>query len=486
MHSHLLPLLKKLSGHKVLCIGDIMVDRYVYGSVDRISPEAPIPVLRQNREAVTLGGCGNVVRNIVALGGNVNIVAVIGNDQAGYDLSDEVSAAPQVESYLLTDSSRPTTIKTRFIANGQQLLRTDSEVNSAISPDMEQQIMLRAKGAMPDCDIIVMSDYAKGVLTPLVVKEIISAAARAKKRVVIDPKGRDFSRYRGAYMLTPNRKELSEATGMHITNVADAEAAARKLIADNDLQGVLAKLGSDGVCLVMKDAEAQHYSTAAREVFDVSGAGDTVVATMALALAGGISSEESAALANIAGSLVVEKIGTAIVTCEEIAEKLVQDRAGPGKDKILTWAKAAEKSSIWRNQGLKVGFTNGCFDLLHPGHIQSIHKAKEACDRLFVALNSDASVKKLKGDNRPIQSEESRAIVLAALSDIDGIVVFGEDTPLDIIKVIHPDILVKGADYKIDQVVGADLVQEWGGKVVLIDLIEGQSTTSMIDRSNAS
>lgn len=482
MTAHLLPILEKLSGHRVLCIGDIMVDRFVYGQVSRISPEAPIPVILKKREAIMLGGSGNVVRNIVALGGLVDMLGVVGKDQAGYELEEQVAAVSQITSYVLTDNSRPTTVKTRYIADGQQLLRADSEINSSISADMEQEIITRARGVVGNCDIVILSDYAKGVLTNRVVSELIRIAAAAGKKVLVDPKGRDFAKYRGAYMITPNRKELSEATGRNIESVADAEKSARELIAANNLQGVLAKLGGDGVCLVMKDKEAKHFKATAREVYDVSGAGDTVVAAMSLALAGGILPEDGAAISNLAGSVVVGKIGTAVVTCDDLAQELMKDAALSSEEKIMTRARAAEKAEEWRRQGFKVGFTNGCFDLLHPGHIHSIRQAKAACDRLIMGLNSDASVKRLKGENRPVQNEESRAIVLASLADVSGIVIFDEDTPYDLIKTIRPDILVKGADYTIDKVVGADLVQGWGGKVVLVELVEGQSTTSTIKK----
>jgi len=480
MYAHLHPQLEKLAGHNVLCVGDLMLDRFVYGHVERISPEAPIPVLRAEREEVTLGGSGNVVRNIVTLGGHVDMIAVIGHDQAGYDLSEHVSAMHQVVSYMLTDSTRPTTIKTRFVADGQQLLRSDREVTTPLSAHMEEQLILRVRAAIDGCDIVILSDYAKGVLTDRVIKEIISLSEAKGKRVLIDPKGRDFTRYNGAYLLTPNRKELSEATGLKIATVTDAENAARHLISQHNLSGVLAKLGSDGVCLVMKDVPAQHFHATAREVYDVSGAGDTVVATMALSLAGGVSPEDSAALANIAGSIVVGKIGTAAVTHQDLTKELQHDQSRGCEEKILTLAQASETAERWRKQGLKVGFTNGCFDLLHPGHLSLIRQAHATCDRLIIGMNSDSSVQRLKGENRPVQNENARAAVLASLADVDNVVVFGEDTPIELIKAIRPAILVKGADYTVDKVVGAELVQSWGGQVVLANLIDGQSTTATI------
>lgn len=482
MFAHLRPQLDKLADHRVLCVGDIMLDRFIYGHVERISPEAPIPVMRIEREEVTLGGSGNVVRNVVTLGGHVDVVGVIGHDQAGFDLSEQVSSMERVVSYLLTDNARPTTIKTRYVADGQQLLRADCEVSAALTPDMEDQILMRVRGAIEGCDVLILSDYAKGVLTARVTMEIIKLAVAKNKPVLVDPKGRDFSKYEGATLLTPNRKELHEATGLAIKNVGDAENAARKLIAAHGLGGVLAKLGGDGVCLVMKDKPAQHFHATAREVYDVSGAGDTVVATMALCLAGGLLPEDSAALANIAGSIVVGKIGTAAVTYQDMAKELQHDQSRISEEKVLTIGQASETAERWRKQGLKVGFTNGVFDLLHPGHLSLIRQARAACDKLIVGMNSDSSVKRLKGESRPVQSENARAAVLASLADVDEVVIFGEDTPIELIKAIRPAVLVKGADYTVDKVVGAELVQSWGGQVVLANLVDGQSTTATIAR----
>ena len=482
MSSNLVSLIDKLADHRVLCIGDVMLDRYVYGHVERISPEAPIPVLRILREDVALGGAGNVVRNIVALGGRVDLIGVIGQDQPGYELSSHLTLMPQVSSYLLTDSSRPTTVKTRYVAEGQQLLRSDHEVNHSVSEDVSQQILLRVKGALDDCTVVILSDYAKGVLSREVVAEVIRMANAKNRMVLIDPKGRDFSHYNGAYILTPNRKELSEIAGFPIETIEQAEKTARELISRHQLQGVLSKLGSDGVCIVMRDQPAQHFQTMAREVFDVSGAGDTVLATLALALAGGLSPADSAALANIAGSIVVGKTGTASVTRDELARELYHKQTQEGESKIGGLDECAELAEAWRKQGYKVGFTNGCFDLLHPGHISLLRQARSACDKLIVGLNSDASVKRLKGETRPVQSENARATVLASLTDVDHVIIFTEDTPLKTIEAIRPDILVKGADYRVDQVVGADRLKAWGGKVILADLIEGQSTTATIAR----
>ncbi|MFA6279985.1 MAG: D-glycero-beta-D-manno-heptose-7-phosphate kinase [Bdellovibrionales bacterium] len=482
MYAHLHTQLEKLIGHRVLCVGDVMLDRFIYGEVDRISPEAPIPVLRIKRELLAMGGSGNVVRNLATMGGNVDMVAVIGHDQAGHDLAAQMEAMNRITPHLLTDASRPTTIKTRYIAGSQQLLRADREDAAPLSTLMEEQLLARAQSVIDGCQIVILSDYAKGVLTNHVVREIITLCREHGKPILIDPKGRDFGRYHGATMLTPNRKELAEATGLPITTIDEAEAAARKLIIDFDIGGVLAKLGGDGVCLVMKDKPARHFHTVTKEVFDVSGAGDTVIATMAMAMAGGLSLDDCAALANIAGSIVVSKIGTATITLEEIEKEILRDQSRMGEDKIMTSAEAADRAERWRGQGLKVGFTNGVFDLLHPGHLSSINQSRAACDKLIIALNSDASVKRLKGEARPVQNENARAAVLAALEAVAGVVIFSEDTPLDLIKTIRPDTLVKGSDYTIDQVVGAKEMESWGGQVILADLVQGHSTTALIEK----
>ncbi len=341
---------------------------------------------------------------------------------------------------------------------------------------------MRLKLAMLNCQVVILSDYAKGVLTPKLIKDCIAMARQFGKPVIIDPKVRDYSIYRGADVITPNRKELSEAIGRSIKTVDDAIQAANELIEKYEFGAVLAKLGGDGVCLVRKDAPPAHFAATAREVYDVSGAGDTVIAAFATALAAGMPMEWAARLSNEAGSIVVGKIGTATVTIDELIKNLRQFEDREVDDKVMTGNKAFECVERWRRQGLVVGFTNGCFDLLHPGHVSLLQQARKACDRLVVGLNSDASVKRLKGEDRPIQNEKARSTVLASLSLVDLVVIFDEDTPLELIKALRPAILVKGADYTVDQVVGGKEVASWGGKVVLADLVQGQSTTSTISR----
>lgn len=478
----LLYYLETITSRAILVVGDIMLDRFTYGEVSRISPEAPIPVLRYQREVSMLGGAGNVVRNLVSLGQKADIIAVIGADAVGFEMANMLAQHEGITPHLLTDAARPSTVKSRFIAGGQQMLRLDHEENVALAPALEAQLAARLRLALQAVDAIILSDYAKGVLTPAVIQETLALAKQAGKPVIIDPKFGDYRRYAGAAIITPNRKELAEASGMAINQVADAVAAANQLIREYQFGAVLAKLGGDGLCLVRPQHPPLHCKANSREVYDVSGAGDTVVAAFATALVAGIPMEQAAMLANHAGSLVVGKTGTATVTLEELSHNLRHAETQAVETKVVARAAAVERVERWRRQGLRVGFTNGCFDLLHPGHIALLQQARQACDRLVLGLNSDASVKRLKGDTRPIQNEWARSHVIAALEAIHLVVVFEEDTPLELIKTLRPEVLIKGADYTEAQVVGAAEVKSWGGQVVLATLVDGQSTTRTVGK----
>lgn len=478
--------LENLPSNPILVIGDVMLDRFMYGHVDRISPEAPIPVMRYVREISMLGGAGNVVRNLVSLKQRCDLIAVIGADPAGFEIAKQLSQDEVITPHLLTDKERPTTIKTRFVAGIQQVLRCDVERAENLSASIEDQVLMRLKLAIPQVSAVVLSDYAKGVLTPKIIAECIALGKANNKPVVIDPKGRDYTRYTGASVVTPNRKELGEASGADIKTIEDAVKASRGLIEKFKLGAVLAKLGGDGVCLVVAGKEPLHIKATAREVYDVSGAGDTVIAGFVTAIAAGMSMEHAAHIANEAGSIVVSKVGTATVTIDELINNLCQVEDRDINDKVLSQNKAIELVERWRRQGLNVGFTNGCFDLIHPGHISILQQSRKACDRLVVGLNSDASVKRLKGLERPVQNEKARATVLATLNPVDLVVIFNEDTPLELIKALRPNVLVKGADYTEATVVGAAEVKSWGGKVVLANLVEGQSTTNTIQKLKSS
>jgi D-beta-D-heptose 7-phosphate kinase/D-beta-D-heptose 1-phosphate adenosyltransferase len=474
-----------LKGTPVLCIGDAMLDRFVYGSVDRISPEAPIPVLFIERETDMLGGAGNVVRNLVALKAVPSFVSVVGDDQAGRDVARLVGEHGEIDPCIVVEPGRRTTIKTRFFASSQQLLRADRETREPPAAAIRDRMMARVDGLMASAGVVVLSDYGKGVLAPPVAGELIRRARAMGKAVVVDPKGADYTIYSGATIITPNRKELFEATKMPVDSDEAIVTAARHLIATCRLEAVLVTRSQDGMTLVTARGDVNHLAAEAREVFDVSGAGDTVVATLAACIASGATLLEGARLANIAAGIVVGKVGTAVAYANELVVALHHDDLMAGDSKILPLTAAMDTVDRWRRKGLKVGFTNGCFDLLHPGHVSLLAQAKAACDKLVVGLNSDASVQRLKGMTRPVQSEASRATVLASLASVDLVAIFGEETPLALIEALRPDVLVKGADYTIDKVVGAKQVEGWGGKVVLAGLVEGQSTTATIKRMNS-
>ena len=463
------------SGRHVLVVGDLMLDRFVYGEVNRISPEAPIPVLLRSRQTVVAGGAANVARNVVALGGRATLVGAVGRDLLAQELR-RLCEEGGIATHFAT-SSRQTTEKTRFVAGGQHILRADAE-DTAPLLDVEEAVCAGALEALDECDVLVLSDYAKGVLTPKVLARLIAAGRALHVPVVVDPKLADLSAYAGATVLTPNRRELAAATGREPHDDASAAAAGATARDLTGAEAILVTRGADGMTLV-EASGASHLPSVAREVFDVSGAGDTVVACLALALAAGAPLRRSAEVANVAAGLVVSKLGTATVTREELAHAL--DGAMEGGVLAASWDAAVRVREAWRARALKVGFTNGCFDLLHPGHVHILRQAREACDRLIVGLNGDASVRALKGPERPVRDVRSRAEVLAALRMVDLVVAFEERTPRALIETLAPDVLVKGADYARDQVVGADVVEANGGRVVLVDLLEGHSTTATVE-----
>ncbi|QQS15058.1 MAG: D-glycero-beta-D-manno-heptose 1-phosphate adenylyltransferase [Rhodospirillales bacterium] len=459
-----------------------MLDRFVYGVVERVSPEAPIPVLRIDREVAMLGGAGNVARNLAALGAKVAFLTVAGADPAGREIARLMGAEAAIEPHLVVEPARISTVKTRYVGGSQQLLRADKETAAPLSPSARQDLLSRLSSALPECDVVALSDYGKGALADGVAVAAIAAARAAGKRVVVDPKGRDFTLYAGADLLTPNARELAEATGLPTREDAEVEAACRAVIARAGVAAVLATRGARGMTLVEGGAPAVHLPAHALEVFDVSGAGDTVIATLVAALAAGAPLADAAALANVAAGVVVAKLGTATCTLAELAAALAGARVAGHAAKIVDRARLVAEAARWRAAGLRVGFTNGCFDLLHPGHVSLMRQARAACDRLVVGLNSDASVRRLKGEGRPVNGESARATVLASLADVDLVTVFDEDTPLKTIDALRPDVLVKGADYTRDTVVGADQVEGWGGRVVLASLADGFSTTATIRR----
>ena len=481
MNQDLISLASAISTSRVLCVGDVMLDRFVNGEVTRISPEAPVPILKVKNERMMLGGVGNVARNLAALGGHVTLVTLTGQDAAGNEINAALTNLDSVKANLVRDNSYQTTIKTRFIANTQQILRTDEEVLNSISDQVGKELLYNAEAGMRHNQVVILSDYGKGVLGGGRAQRLIASAKSAGMTVIVDPKGSNYEIYSGADVITPNRKEICEATGMPVTTFDQAAAAARTICYSHNVQAVLLTLSQDGMILVRAE-ETHHLPAKTREVFDVSGAGDTVVAALAGAVATGAELEKAAQLANICAGIVVAKAGTAAAYLPEVISTLQLHSTLNARSKLVDYEEANDIVEAWRQTGLKIGFTNGCFDLLHPGHVSLLRQASNSCDRLIVGLNSDSSVKNLKGLSRPVQSEKARATVLESLSIVDLCVVFDEDTPIDLIRRLKPDVLVKGNDYTVETVVGGEEVRSWGGEVILAELEKGFSTSATIDR----
>ena len=475
--------MEKLSGIRVLCIGDVMLDRFISGQVKRISPESPVPVLSISGSQSFPGGAANVARNIASLGGICTLVSVIGQDAVGRELREALHAISGLNCEFHVSQNRPTSEKTRFVAHGQHMLRTDAETADAIDAATESEVIRMLKRLAAGHDVVVLSDYAKGLLTDKVTQAAIQVATSLGVPVAVDPKSLNLIRYAGATVITPNSKEVQDATGIDPTeDDAHAEAAGASILSKSGVKSVLLTRGHRGMTLVSPDANPLHIHASAREVFDVVGAGDTAIATLALALGARFELTEAARLANLAAGIVVGKRGTATVTQTELADELARVEGGSLRvlqDKIVSLSDALKLAQTWRKNGLKVGFTNGCFDILHVGHLSILNFAQQNSGKLIVAVNSDASVRRLK-PGRPINPEQDRSMVLAALSAVDAVVIFDQETPLDMIKQINPDVLVKGGDYTIDTIVGSAHVLSYGGRVLTCPLVPGKSTTSVL------
>lgn len=483
--SALLEVCDRLHRARVLVVGDAMLDRFVRGSVRRISPEAPIPILAIRDELAMPGGAGNVTRNLASLGAAAAFAGAVGDDAAGEQLAALLAAKAVLGARLAVEPGRRTSVKTRYVAGAQQLLRTDFETVAPVSEATRAALVEAVRELLPQADVVLVSDYAKGAVTPELLPAIMAAAAARNVPVVVDPKGADFARYAGAAVITPNRAELAAAAGRELTDEADYARAARTLMDAHGLGAVCLTRSEEGLSLYPARGEAVHIRAMGKEVFDVSGAGDTVAAVLAAGLAVGAPLALCAALANLAAGIVVGKVGTATVHPDELRQAVLRLVGEGAALKILSRERLLETVALWRSRGLSVGFTNGCFDLLHPGHAAMLDGARKECDRLIVGLNTDASVRRLKGPTRPVQDQASRARLLASLSCVDAIVLFDEDTPLELIRAIAPDMLAKGGDYTLETVVGADLVMAVGGRVVLVPLDAGNSTTDIIRRIRA-
>jgi D-beta-D-heptose 7-phosphate kinase/D-beta-D-heptose 1-phosphate adenosyltransferase len=475
-------LLSGFHAARVIVLGDVMVDRFIYGSVERICPEAPVPVVNVERFLDMPGGAANVARNVAAFGARATLLGVVGDDAPANDLRTQLAASPTIDAQLVTDASRPTSVKTRYVADGQQVMRADRESRAPLSADVERKLLEVFSAALRDAQVIVLSDYAKGVLSDSMTRAAIDIARSAGKVIIVDPKSKNFARYKGATLLTPNRLELQQACGQECLTDDDVIAGARRILDQQVCDYMVVTRGKDGMSVIGPGDLTEHLPTTARQVFDVSGAGDTVVAAISLGLAAGGEIVNAASVANIAAGIVVGKRGTATVTTGEVMAALTPFDGHTDPQKIFALESVQRMARAWHEQGLKIAFTNGCFDLLHPGHISLLEQARRSADRLIVGLNADLSIRRLKGPNRPVQGEVARATVLAAVKSVDAVVIFAEDTPMHLIDTLQPDVLVKGADYTVSTVVGADLVLSRGGKVVLAELLTGHSTTQTVKR----
>ncbi len=482
MKGTLLARLDSIENPTILVVGDLMLDLYVWGDVERISPEAPVQVLNVESEEPRPGGAGNVAGNLAALGANVICCGLVGDDADGRSLRQMLKKINIDVSGIFKDRMRPTTVKTRMIAHSQQLLRVDRESARPMDEAIRSRLLECITGCLPACDAVVLSDYGKGALPDEAVAAIVAACKKARKPVLVDPaRQRNFKAYAGCALLKPNRAEAALASGIEITDVDSMKAAAQKLMRITKAKHLIITQGGDGMTIFGKGAEPIHIAGLSRPVFDITGAGDTVLSLLGYVLAGGGTIEEAAEIANVAGGLVVGKIGAAPVTKAEITRELL-GFYHIASHKLKTFEEIVQACAEHRRRKKRIVFTNGCFDLLHVGHIKLFQFARDKGDVLIVGLNSDASVGQLKGAGRPVLDQNERAYILAALEHVDHIVIFEETTPLNLIRAIKPDILVKGADYTEDTVVGRSFVESYGGRVELAPLVEGVSSTGIVSR----
>ncbi len=476
--SYLYKQLNDIKPSRIAVVGDIILDQYLKGEISRISPEAPVGVLDCLSDNLHLGGAANVAGNLAELGCKVSLIGVVGKDETAKELKKLLKAKKIETSGIVVSADRPTTKKTRLMAQGQQLMRVDREKRLPIPAEIEKKIAVAFELKIKSFDGIVVSDYNKGLLTNSLLAKLISTARKNGKLIIIDPKGDSYSKYKGADIITPNRLELERASGIKCDSAKTVEKAARTIIKKHKIKSVLATLGADGMALFSPKGKGSFVPTFAREVYDVTGAGDTVIATFAFALLGGLSPDYSARLSNHAGGLQVARLGAVSIGLEEIRSSLF---AGEGS-KVVDIKEAAGISAALRKNKKKIVFTNGCFDLIHYGHIQYLQQAKKLGDWLVLALNSDLSVRKLKGKGRPVLNENDRAHIMAAMDCVDQVIIFKEPTPIKLIKAIKPDFLVKGGDYKVKDIAGYGEIGKWGGKVKTISYKEGKSTSGIIEK----
>ena len=493
--SDLVELVQRLGHPRVLVVGDVMLDRYVWGNAERISQEAPVVLLRADKREERLGGASSVATLLQALGANTGLVGLVGNDADGVRVRQILSQLGIDASGVVTDPHRPTTVKERYIGRAQarhpqQMIRVDYENREPVTGTAERDLAAAVAEQIRTADIVLVSDYDKGVCTPGLLASVIARAAGRGTRVIADPtRGGDYAKYRGCSAVTPNRLEAGLATGRTISTTDDALRSATELRDRLELEAGIVTLDKDGMALAHADGRTAILPTRPRQVYDITGAGDMVMAALGLALAAGADYEPAIRLANVAGGLEVERIGVATVTRDEILADLLhapfRTGAAPAAGKVLWLPELLAEVGRRRQAGERVAFTNGCFDVLHAGHVQYLGEARRQADCLVVGLNSDGSVRQLKGPTRPLNPAEARATVLAGLQDVDYVTIFADATPLALIQAIRPDVLVKGADYRKTEVVGAEVVEGYGGRVHLAGVRPGFSTTGLIDRMRA-
>jgi D-beta-D-heptose 7-phosphate kinase/D-beta-D-heptose 1-phosphate adenosyltransferase len=476
-------ILNRFGRQKILVVGDIMLDRYVRGTVERISPEAPVPVLKVTEEACAPGGAGNVAVNLRALGAKVELIGSLGKDREGGDIVRFLGENGIMSGGIVRDPDRPTTSKTRLIAGNQQIARMDKEIDTRPSGKVEAALLKSLEQAVADFRPkgIMISDYSKGVVTDSLVSRVIELAKKSRIFVTVDPKGENYGRYRGVDAITPNLREAEAASGIKITDEGTLGNAAETIMTETEADIVLITRGADGISYFSRHGDAGTVPSHPVEVFDVTGAGDTAASVFTLSFLASYLLGESVKIANAAAGIVVSRVGTASVTKADLEAYFTREEERE-KGKIHARGALAKTLGGLRAKGRKVVFTNGCFDLFHAGHLRLLREARKLGDTLVVAINSDKSVRKLKGPGRPYIGEDDRALLLAALDCVDYICVFGEDTPLDLIKELKPDVLVKGGDYRREDIVGGDFVESLGGRVVIIPLIEGMSTSSLAEK----
>jgi D-beta-D-heptose 7-phosphate kinase/D-beta-D-heptose 1-phosphate adenosyltransferase len=470
--------LKRYEDLHILVIGDIILDRYIWGSVERTSPEAPVPIVRVESESWVLGGAANVAHNLISMGAKVSLAGIIGRDDNGLKVTQLLDESGIQHQLVVADSSRPTILKTRILAQGQQMIRVDRERQDLVSNEVKKRLLARLEKLIGRVNGIILSDYAKGLLTPDFLSKIISAAHAKRRPIVCDPKALDFKKYRGVDILTPNSREAQDATRIAIKDEASLRKAGFTLLCNLRSKAIAITRGREGVSVFYDRNKVRHIKAHPREVFDVTGAGDTFISHLSLALFSGAPVVEAAELGNYAAGIAVTKLGVAIITPNELLAFIREETGGEKRKSLQELQRIVH---TLRNRGKKIVFTNGCFDLLHIGHIEFLQQAKRLGDCLIVGLNSDSSVRELKGPPRPILNETERADILAALHCVDYVTIFYENTPEPLIRALRPDILVKGKNVSPEEVVGHEIVKSYGGEVKRLPLFRNVSTSQLLE-----